>query len=170
MRLICSRLMVLIKQPNGICTLKSKLTANHAHIATLTDISRKYISIANICTGFVPLASEMKILVYFLSLSILLLSCITCEDRLEVDQNKLNKAEITRISESHNVPDDDNCSPLCTCNCCGQPAVNINNSNLTTTLKVISSDKVKSGYQSRTVTEFSRNIWQPPKLNNNFIG
>ncbi|MFD2288764.1 hypothetical protein GJU39_05615 [Pedobacter petrophilus] len=112
----------------------------------------------------------MKILVYFLSFSILLLSCITCEDRLDIAQTEGLKLAVVKVSKTKAAPDNDNCSPLCTCNCCGQPVVSINNNTASSFLKLISSDNLKSGYQSRNVTEFSRNIWQPPKLNTGNIG
>jgi len=111
----------------------------------------------------------MKILVYFLSFSILLLSCITCEDRLDSAQNSQATTQ-AKVSKNQAVPDNDNCSPLCTCNCCGQPVVSVNTDISISIPKFITADKLKSGYQGRKATDFSRNIWQPPKVNKNFIG
>ncbi|WP_132529049.1 DUF6660 family protein [Pedobacter psychrotolerans] len=111
----------------------------------------------------------MKILIYFLSLAILLLSCITCEDQLNLDLNLKRINTITKISKTESIPDNDHCSPLCTCNCCGQPIVNISNDISVVKPKLFSLNKKKSGYKSRNVTDYTQNIWQPPKLNNVFI-
>ncbi|WP_416240471.1 DUF6660 family protein [Pedobacter sp. GR22-10] len=112
----------------------------------------------------------MKILVYFLSITILLLSCITCEDVMAVEINRQTNEAILTISNTNTLPDNDHCSPLCTCNCCGQPIVNICTELLTLQPKSLSSNQIKPGYQSRNVSDYIRNIWQPPKLNKNLIG
>jgi len=119
---------------------------------------------------FCTFGSLMKILIYFLSLAILLLSCITCEDKLALDHNQPISSTTSTISKTESIPDNDHCSPLCTCNCCGQPIVNITYDLSVIKPKLFSSNKSKSGYKSRNVTDYTQNIWQPPKLNITLIG
>ncbi|RQO71445.1 hypothetical protein DBR40_16700 [Pedobacter sp. KBW01] len=112
----------------------------------------------------------MRILAYFLSLSILLISCITCEDVPEFTcDNQLNIA-IVKSTEPANSTHKDDCSPMCTCNCCGQPTIS----------SLIFSDFVFLGYEvavkqkihysNRFISAYIQNIWQPPKLNKIVIG
>ncbi|WP_394341372.1 DUF6660 family protein [Pedobacter chinensis] len=117
-----------------------------------------------ICT----FAERMKFLIYLLSLCILSLSCITCEDIAELENSQIRISSVT-IEKSNHAVDQDNCTPLCTCNCCGQPlVVNLSNSSFIFLNRLIS-NKQLTRYDNQFVSDYSKNIWQPPKLNSVFI-
>jgi len=118
-----------------------------------------------ICT----FAERMKFLIYLLSLCILSLSCITCEDIAALENGQIEISSTT-IEKSKHTANQDNCTPLCNCNCCGQPLViNLSNSSFTFLNKLISNSQL-THYDNQLVSDYSKNIWQPPKLNNVLIG
>lgn len=112
----------------------------------------------------------MKILVYLLSLSILIIACITCEDVAEFAGDNQQNISIVKPGEAESSTHKDDCSPMCTCNCCGQPTL----SHLAFTdfifLKRETIAKQKTIYSKRFISTYIQNIWQPPKLNKPVIG
>lgn len=119
---------------------------------------------------FVHLQHKMKILSYILSLSILLLSCITCEDLPEFTVNGIAKISNASIHTPDSHTEKDNCSPLCTCNCCGQPILSTLSIASFPFLKVQAVSRKKIDYENQFVSDYIQNIWQPPKLNKSIIG
>ncbi|TCD02156.1 hypothetical protein EZ449_19040 [Pedobacter frigidisoli] len=112
----------------------------------------------------------MKILVYLLSFSILILSCITCEDALDFESSVTVKTSSLDINKSAHTPNQDDCSPLCTCNCCGQPLVSNLQFNGFDFLKRTGPTKLKIFHNQQFITNYFQNIWQPPKTNKLLIG
>ncbi|TCD29034.1 hypothetical protein EZ456_02420 [Pedobacter psychrodurus] len=119
-----------------------------------------------ICT----FASRMKILVYLLSLSILFISCITCEDLPEFGYDIQTKVLSAKISKTESSADKDNCSPMCTCNCCGQPSVSSLAFSSFNFLKNEPVLKLNTPYSDQFISSYLQHIWQPPKLNKTSIG
>ena len=112
----------------------------------------------------------MKIISLLLTISILVISCLNCEDVTEL--KTIGKAEnlTTSISKNQSHSDADYCSPLCTCNCCGQPLVfNLKSISLKSLKPVASTQKIIA-YRKHFTSDFFQSIWQPPKLNKEFIG
>jgi len=111
----------------------------------------------------------MKFLIYILSCAILSLSCITCEDVVEL---AANQSEFTsaKIEKHGTAADPDTCSPLCTCNCCGQPLVVYANTSAAKTLKRMLPKHKLTRYNNQFISAYIQHIWQPPKLNNIYIG
>jgi len=111
----------------------------------------------------------MKFFAWFLSLNILMITCITCEDISEPSLLAKNHISST-VTKGQDQTNNDNCSPLCTCNCCGQPLVFLE--------RLITSGVAKSEtcklnepeYENKFAAGFLTNIWQPPKLPLNSIG
>jgi len=112
----------------------------------------------------------MKILVYFLSLSILLISCITCEDVPEFAGDNQQHISIVKPGETESSTHKDDCSPMCTCNCCGQPTLSHLAFADFVFFKREITVKQKIHYNNRFVSAYIQNIWQPPKLNKTVIG
>ncbi|MGM9477360.1 DUF6660 family protein [Pedobacter sp. GSP4] len=112
----------------------------------------------------------MKILVYLLSIGMLLISCITCEDVSDFGYNSQAKISLAKLNKTEHTAEKDNCSPMCTCNCCGQPTVN----NLGQSVYVFPKHevvvKLKTPYHNQFLSSYAPSIWQPPKLNNTVIG
>jgi hypothetical protein len=105
---------------------------------------------------------EVKILASILSIYFLALSVMPCRDGKDFGVNK--SALQTSIQQNTPCSDtqDETCSPLCTCSCCGVNAILYPLTNLTT-LSVNEENKF-SMYQQSRITEVSYSIWQPPKL------
>ena len=89
------------------------------------------------------------------------LSCMHCADMEDVVS--CNKVSINKeSSHSHN---NDACSPLCICNCCGcqgfvyNPIYNFN----FITVKILI-DKTIPEYKSRITCNYFGSIWQPPQI------
>jgi len=112
----------------------------------------------------------MKILIYFLSLSVLFISCITCEDVPELAGNSQLNISIVKSAQTESSSHKDDCSPMCTCNCCGQPTLNHSTFSDFVFLKHETTVKQKNHYNKRFISDYIQNIWQPPKLNKTVIG
>lgn len=112
----------------------------------------------------------MKIISLLLTISILVISCLNCEDVTKL--KTIDKAENLIISISNNQlhSDADYCSPLCTCNCCGQPLVFNLKSISIKSLKPVANTQKIIPYRKHFASDFFQSIWQPPKFNNEFIG
>jgi len=74
------------------------------------------------------------------------------------------------IEKSKGITEQDNCSPLCTCNCCGQLLIANVPISIPKILKRSIPKKESNAYNSNFISSYVQNIWQPPKLNNHFNG
>ncbi|TDG36675.1 hypothetical protein EZJ43_05160 [Pedobacter changchengzhani] len=108
----------------------------------------------------------MKFISLILSLGILFLSCITCED-LPVFEKLSNSVDASvNISKPCTENATDNCTPLCICNCCGQPVLNLKSVSSQPLVKVNAITKKSFVYKNSFTSYYIQKIWQPPKLNN----
>lgn len=91
---------------------------------------------------------------------LILLSCLPCAD-MEQD---VSCHKVTINSESNHTHNNDACSPLCLCNCCGLQtfAHNAIHYNFTT-VKILIDKKVPE-YKSILTSNFCGSIWQPPQI------
>lgn len=112
----------------------------------------------------------MKILNLLLCICILVLSCLTCEDVTELRVNEQVKFSINSLNKNQNHANTDSCSPLCTCNCCGQPLVFSLKFTEIKDFKSALNNRSVSVYKQNFISGFYQNIWQPPKLNMGVIG
>lgn len=111
----------------------------------------------------------MKIFVILLSVCIFILSCITCEDFTALKDN-IQTQNFSSVKKTQDHSNADNCSPLCTCNCCGQPLAFILKSS---SLNILKSEEINSNqaeYKNSFTSAFLTNIWQPPKIEMNING
>ena len=109
----------------------------------------------------------MKFLIYLLSLLIISLSCINCEDVVAM-VNYSNEFSISSVEKSNCATEQDNCSPLCTCNCCGQPLVENVAIELPQSARKLVVQADLSDYHTKFISSYIKSIWQPPKLDNSF--
>lgn len=102
----------------------------------------------------------MRFFCYILSIYIVFLTSLPCID--QPLQNHVEKTELGGNS-NHQHHDGDDCSPFCTCNCCGTPVIQqdffvhfdaftlLQEYDLPEYISVFTSDYLKS-------------IWQPPQF------
>ncbi|WP_421944585.1 DUF6660 family protein [Pedobacter sp.] len=105
----------------------------------------------------------MKLFAIILCISILALSCISCEDFELANNLSIVTEQIINQENSHQ--ESDNCSPLCTCNCCGQLIVFNQKVELLIKPKPLNHSKNVATYCNYFLSDYTKNIWQPPKLN-----
>lgn len=103
----------------------------------------------------------MKIFNIILSILVLLLSCMPCADKEQVFL--YNDVTVKTSPKQH--LDNDACSPLCICNCCGCQGFSSNNTYNYTffSVKTIIDKKIPE-YKSILTSNFFGSIWQPPQI------
>ncbi|MDN3677677.1 hypothetical protein QWY90_10145 [Flavobacterium paronense] len=103
----------------------------------------------------------MKILTLILSFYLIGLSCMPCADGEAFSTSK--KVAISNQSTPHH--DNDVCSPMCVCSCCGCQGFSLNNtfSYSLISIKTIIDNKVPE-YKSVFASNFFGSIWQPPQI------
>ncbi|WP_147243595.1 DUF6660 family protein [Chitinophaga flava] len=102
----------------------------------------------------------MKWLIYIMSLYILVLSCIPCNDTQAVAM--YNHTEVTATHEHNHETQVDFCSPLCVCSCC-----NVQVTPATSVILPYHMHQVQVIFPVLPVTPLplsSNTIWQPPRL------
>jgi len=104
----------------------------------------------------------LKITNTILSIIFLLLSCLPCADK-EQDVS-FEKVTVSNNSKQHH--DNDSCSPLCVCNCCGCQgfAFNAVHTYIPFPDKLVIDKKIPE-YKSVLTSNFFGSIWQPPQIN-----
>ena len=89
-----------------------------------------------------------------------------CAD-LGVEDFTHTKSELVSALKNHSHDkENDACSPLCICNCCGCPSLAcsaIYNYNFVVVRTLI--DKTIPEYQSKIDCNYFGSIWQPPQIN-----
>jgi hypothetical protein len=103
----------------------------------------------------------LKLTNTILSIIILILSCMPCADK---EQDVPFEKETVNNSSKQNH-DNDVCSPLCVCNCCGRQGFvynTISTCNIFSVKTII--DKKLPEYKSIIASNFYGSIWQPPKI------
>lgn len=104
----------------------------------------------------------MKLFACILSIYIVVLTAIPCIDRPE--DSHLQKSEIEgNTANSHQHTEGDQCSPFCTCNCCGTPVIQqyffVHFDNFTL-LQIYNLPE----YVSAVTSDYLKSIWQPPQF------
>jgi hypothetical protein len=103
----------------------------------------------------------VKIILYLFSFYIILLSCLPCVDA----ESNLSHDKVTITDSSQHHHDNDFCSPLCICNCCGTPGFAYDTIPTYTFFSIPNLiDKKTPEYQSISTSNFFGSIWQPPQI------
>jgi len=90
------------------------------------------------------------------------LTAIPCIDQPE--DHAAQKMEITQSQgDDQHHEDGDNCSPLCTCNCCASPVIQQDFSIQFDSFSFLQ-ECLSPEYPSAFVSCYSGSIWQPPQL------
>lgn len=102
----------------------------------------------------------INIILFFYLISLLGMPCrdfercnaiLPCVDQSAQDQHK-------------HTTDNENCSPFCTCTCCGSQVYTYPSFNYFDNKFYTQSNKVTEIYQFSFPSDFCSNIWQPPKI------
>ena len=103
----------------------------------------------------------VKVVSYLLSIYILILACMKCEDTYCYDHVD-RQINVTTQTHSSQGQQNDCCSPLCSCACCSNSVTLINK--ISTTFISFPS-KISFGYYATPSTaQLVVSIWQPPKI------
>lgn len=107
--------------------------------------------------------SLMKLVALFLSILLFTLNYIPCKDVVSSEKNTQDNIEFAG-SHSSDKHGDDDCSPLCVCNCCSVPSIPSTPINI---VAHVVPNKIKHviGYNEQLL-DISLPIWQPPQLLN----
>lgn len=104
----------------------------------------------------------MKFFANIMSIYLLVLCCIPCNDKEECNINTNYKISSASNHSEHNHANEA-CSPFCNCTCCAASAFFSPLSYLTFFKFKISQVKY-SIYKSTFRSDYSFSIWQPPQL------
>jgi len=103
----------------------------------------------------------MKIVVYILSIYILVLNLVPCEDSF-IGNNEF-KSEISQNSDAdHNHSGSDICSPFCQCHCCQIHATYLKKVDFIICSTVITTEVFF--HFDGTEKDFKNSILQPPRV------
>ncbi len=116
----------------------------------------------------VDCCNAMKIHVLLLALYILLLSCLPCGDMKDCSEVTTGRTESHATAapdvtnHAHHDKDVEQCSPFCSCICCGQITNWRSNAIIMQPLVRVSPPKILLTAQFLQ-SEYTSAIWQPPK-------
>ena len=98
------------------------------------------------------------------SIYILVLSTAPCGDESNCNEFAETHTNITANASQDGSHQDEICSPFCMCSCCGCQGFHIEpflSASITFSQSI---DKKITPYESQFLSQFTANIWQPPKL------
>jgi len=102
----------------------------------------------------------MRLIGFIMAFIVLGLSCMPCNDTFAASE----KATIKLVEKSNPVNDSpDDCSPLCQCQCCAAPFVQL--ATETPDLNILPETMSHHSYYNKATSSMPFNIWQPPQLN-----
>jgi len=110
-----------------------------------------------------PLNSGMSLQAFILLLYITTLTIVPCSDGIQHSSNHFDKEVLNAEHEHSDSDHQDDCTPFCTCACCGSIVT-------PPTTKSIVGDKIETStdylfhYTFDYSFEFSEGIWHPPSL------
>lgn len=97
------------------------------------------------------------------SIYILFLSIAPCGDERNCNEFAETHTNVTANTAQDASHQDEVCSPFCMCACCGCQGFHLEPFSGSIAL-VQTADKKITPHQSEFVSQFSANIWQPPKI------
>lgn len=123
------------------------------------------IFFSKLLTFYFTIFAPMKLFAFFMAIYILVLSAVPCSDVHNDCNNSKSKTELTQ-NHDHQQDQDDNCSPFCTCACCGASVVAIDFTpfQIKKPAEFLITQKISLRNFS-FISNFYGNIWQPPKIN-----
>lgn len=110
----------------------------------------------------VPLNPLMRYFAFILSLYITALSLVPCTDGMPQNFNQ-SDIEITTTEHDHNHSDlQDDCTPFCTCACCGMIMTVPSESDGDASFPISNHTAIRSLYTFDYFFDFKEGIWHPP--------
>ena len=108
--------------------------------------------------------TPMKFFCSIFSFYVLMLAVVPCADAEEIntafEQSTVQHSQ--QNSQGHN--EENNCSPLCTCACCGCSGFNIPVFYCIKKISEFKTEKSFPVYSTSFASDFISSIWQPPKI------
>ncbi|KLT66574.1 DUF6660 family protein [Pedobacter sp. BMA] len=107
----------------------------------------------------------MKFFAYLFSACFILLSCLSCKDSENFAEYKKDRPVYSVLKNHGHQAQQDNCSPLCSCNCCGQSLLDLFIVQQFDFFQPDPVSKKKTLHSDEFISNYHQRIWQPPKLN-----
>lgn len=102
----------------------------------------------------------MKLFTCLMSLYILLLSCMPCNDSSDCSSEESVSVAVSGTHDDHD-DDTEHCTPFCVCACCAAPAVQFQQA---PAIKNFVAGKIVNSYPAEFIfSNTEHNIWQPPR-------
>lgn len=105
----------------------------------------------------------MKLIAFVLSLILFTMVALPCTDSMFTCTNENNTVELHQTHQEHSHETHDECTPLCTCNCCG---TSITIPLLITfkerTIKIYDTNRFFYTYNYHY--KFAKGLWHPPNI------
>ena len=103
----------------------------------------------------------MKFFAFIMAFLVLALSVMPCADT-DAENDSKAKTTIAKSSQQKENPQQDDCSPFCSCTCCACFSVN----HFIVSVNYLSSfsEKAIAAYLPADLIEIAFPIWQPPQL------
>lgn len=104
----------------------------------------------------------MKLFTLAFSVYIFVLSIVTCTDAIIQNEWIADDTELSDSDHSHDHSDhSDDCTPFCTCTCCGSFLIAPSSQNLETPIRR-NITKYVFTYDFEYSLEYNKGIWHPP--------
>lgn len=109
----------------------------------------------------------MKLLTFFFAIYILILPCLPCVDKEECNDKSKTEISSATTNDSHQEQQEEACSPMCSCGCCGHIYTSNSRFNKLAVIKISYFTSQQFFYKNiHLSSDFYGNIWQPPKIVN----
>lgn len=108
--------------------------------------------------------SLVKFFAIIFSIYFAYLSTVPCGDKENCNEFAQTHATITTDHNQGNSHQNEICSPFCTCACCGCQGFNLKSFPTVAIAFTQTAERKIIPYQSQFISQFSADIWQPPKV------
>lgn len=105
----------------------------------------------------------MKFICYIFSFYVLLLSVVPCVDAVGASVSNEHLTLQSSQDNGQSNKEDNDCSPFCTCACCGCNAFNVPCFYTVVSCSEFVSENFICNYSVCFSSDFISSIWQPPK-------
>jgi len=104
----------------------------------------------------------MKIIAFIMAFLVLALSIMPCADISNAAYESKSKASVAKSNSQKSDPQQDDCSPFCSCACCASLSVNHSIASIAATISY--KERTKTAHSPTDIIKVSLPIWQPPQL------
>jgi len=104
----------------------------------------------------------MKIIAFIMAFLVLALNVIPCADTVNAANESKSKMVVAKSNSQKSDPQQDDCSPFCSCTCCAGFSVNHSVASIAAIISY--EERYQTAYLPADIIEISLPIWQPPQL------